>query len=125
MTEADVIAHWQQGARDALIVAQAAHEKEKYALAIFNAHFAVEKALKAKHMQEHKKDAPFTHDLFSLAQGLSRTWTAEEKKQLAYLTEYAVAARYHDAPWALREATEENSKRWLAISEGLLSSLLS
>ena len=55
MTEADVIAHWRKGARDALEMAQLALQAGKYDHALFNCQLAVEKALKAKIMEKNKE----------------------------------------------------------------------
>ncbi len=124
MTENDIIAHWRKGARDALEAARLLHDNGKYALALFDVHLAVEKALKAAFMEEHRKAAPPSHNLLLIAQQLSRTWTDEQKRRLDYLTQYAIAARYDDPPWAQREATEENSARLLGEGESFLSLLL-
>jgi hypothetical protein len=70
------------------------------------------------------KEAPLTHDLLQIALQLPRPWTEEEKRLLADLTEYAVAARYDDPLWAEREATPENVAPRLARVETLLASLL-
>ena len=124
VTEADVISHWRKGARDAMIVAQAAQEKGKYALALFNAHLAVEKALKALYMEQHRKESPMTHDLEKIALQINRKWTPAQKELLTDLTQYAVAARYDDPYWAEREATEENTSEWLVQAEVFLTILL-
>ena len=124
MTEDDVIEHWRRRARESLHVAARAHEDGHYAHALFNCHLAVEKALKAQYMDELRKESPPTHNLVLLADGLKRSWTTEERRQLDYLTQFAVAARYDDPVWAEREATAENSARWLACSDTFLSSLL-
>ncbi|HLD71116.1 MAG TPA: HEPN domain-containing protein [Candidatus Peribacteraceae bacterium] len=124
MTEADVIAHWRKGAKDALEMAQLACDAGKYDHALFNCHLAVEKALKVQYMTELRQEAPYTHDLFFLARKLSHVWTKEQEKQFAYLTEYAVAARYDNPQWAQQEATKENSLRWIAVSTALVSSLI-
>ena len=124
MTEADVIAHWRKGAKDALRVAVLAYEDGKYALALFNAHLAIEKALKAAYMEKYRKEAPWTHDLVHLSKELDRPWTDEEERLLGHLTEYAVAARYDDPPWAEHEATQEKTSALLQRTTTLLSALL-
>lgn len=124
MTEADVIAHWRKGARDALEAAHLLHNGGKYALALFDMHLAVEKALKTVYMEQCRKEAPMTHDLLQIANQLDRHWTNEEKTLFADLTTYAVAARYDDPVWAEREATEQNSSAWLTRVTAFLSVLL-
>jgi HEPN domain-containing protein len=124
VTEADVIAHWRKGARDELASANLLHEGGQYPGALFHCHLAVEKALKAMYMEEHRTEAPLTHDLLQIALQLPRAWSEEEKQLLADLTEYAVAARYDDPVWAEREATADNVTAWIRRVTSLLSSLL-
>lgn len=121
MTEADVIAHWRKRAKESLKVALLAMEAGSYGLALFHCHLAIEKALKALFMEEHRKEAPFTHDLAQLATMINREWTDEERRQLGRMTEYAVAARYDDPVWAEREATEETAREWIEKADALLS----
>jgi HEPN domain-containing protein len=124
VTEADVIAHWQRRARESLALARKAHGEGYYAHALFHCHLAVEKALKASIMAELQSDPPPTHDLLQLALRLNPAWTDEQKRTLAQLTQYAIAARYDDPPWAEREATERNSATWIDRSTNLLHNLL-
>lgn len=124
VTEADVIAHWRKGAGDELASAKLLHKGGQHAAALFHCHLAIEKALKAQYMQEQQKAAPLTHDLLQVALQLQREWMVEEKKLLADLTEYAVAARYDDPLWAEQEATADNVAHWITRVEYLLSSLL-
>jgi HEPN domain-containing protein len=124
VTEADVIAHWRKGAREELQSAALLHDGGRYSAALFHCHLAVEKALKALYMEQHRKEAPLTHDLLQIALQLPRMWTDDEKTALADLTEYAVAARYDDPAWAEHEATAPNVAAWLRRVEALFSSLL-
>jgi HEPN domain-containing protein len=124
MTEADVIAHWRKRARESLEVAKKAHEEGYFAHALFNCHLAVEKALKAAFMDEHRDEPPLTHNLLSVAQRLRHEWDEHERRDFEYLTQYAVAARYDDPAWAAREATATNSRRCITVSERFLSLLL-
>ncbi len=124
MTEADVIAHWRKGSQSELQSAKILCTGGQYSGALFHCHLAVEKGLKALYMEQHRTDAPMTHDLLQIALQLEKPWTGDEKKLFADLTEYAVAARYDDPMWAEREATNENVCFWLQRIELLLSSLL-
>ena len=124
MTDGDVIAHWRQRATDELQSAGLLFDGGKYPGALFHCHLAVEKALKALFMEERRTEPPLTHDLLQIALQLARPWSDEEKRLLADLTGYAVAARYDDPSWADREATADNVRRWIARVDRLLSSLL-
>ncbi|MBI1813221.1 HEPN domain-containing protein [Candidatus Peregrinibacteria bacterium] len=97
----------------------------QYPAALFHRHLAVEKALKALYMEEHRREAPLTHDLLHIALQGKHEWTNKEKEFLADLNEYAVAARYDDPLWAEREATAESVTNWIRAIEAFLSSLFS
>ncbi len=123
MTEADIIAHWKNGSRDALEMACLAKKAGKYDHVLFNCHLAVEKALKAEYMQKYDKDAPFTHNLLDLAETLNRKWTDKQKKDLDELTDFVSAARYSDPVWAEKYADAEHASQWIAAAEEVLSFL--
>ncbi len=125
MTETEVIAHWRKGAWDEWKSAQLLCDGGQYAAALFHCHLAVEKALKARFMARHRREAPLTHDLLQIALQLDRAWTQPERQLLADLTGYAIAARYDDPLWAASEATAANAAGWIRKVETLLSSLLS
>lgn len=124
MSQDEVVKHWKQGAQDALEAADALHKLGKYALALFDCHLAVEKALKAAYIARHDKEPPPTHNLVLLAEELDRTWTKEEREALSDLTDYAVAARYDDPQWAREKATENNSFYWLQKTKHLLATFV-
>lgn len=124
MTESDVIAHWQKGARDAMELAGVAFDRGKFSLTLFNIHLAIEKALKAQIMDQHRKNPPMTHDLERLALELKKSWTPEELELFQDLTQYAVAARYDDPAWAEQEATSENTLHWLHSGQTFLNNFL-
>lgn len=121
MTEEEVIAHWRKGSQSELQSATLLSIGGQYSGALFHCHLAVEKGLKALYMEQHRKDAPLTHDLLQIALQIERLWTVDEKKLFADLTEYAVAARYDDPFWAEREATADNVNQWLRRIASLLS----
>lgn len=124
MSQEEIIRHWQKGAHDALEAAQALHHLGKYALALFDCHLAVEKALKAAYITKHDREAPPTHNLLLLTEELDRSWTQEQSDALSDLTDYAVAARYDDPEWAKMQATKENSTFWLKKTSAFLDILL-
>ena len=119
-----MIAHWRKGARDAMELAGAALERGKFALTLFTIHLAIEKALKAQIMDQHRKNPPMTHDLERLALELKQSWLPQERELFQDLTQYAIAARYDDPSWAEQEATGENATHWIHAGQTLLDSLL-
>lgn len=124
MTAEDIVAHWQNGAQEALRTAEWNMESGMHELALFHAHLALEKALKSVYISQHKEDHPYTHDLLRIALLIRSDWDDETKEAFSHLSDYAVAARYSDPVWALSQANAENAKCWVAFSKKLLSQLL-
>ena len=124
MSDADIIEHWQQGAHDALEMAQLAVQAGKFDHALFNCHLAIEKALKVLHMKQKQADAPWTHDLVYLSGLVDIDWSLQEKELLQELSDMAVDARYHDPLWAKEEATKENAEFWVTNVQLFLSTHL-
>ena len=124
MSQENLIAHWQKGARDALKVAQSCFEDKIYDLALFHCHLAVEKALKSHYIKETGETHPKTHRLLELAQYTKLDWSSEEYRALAELTDFAIEARYADPERAQEIATEENCIRWIAETEKIINKLL-
>jgi HEPN domain-containing protein len=124
VTEADVVLHWRKGAKDALEAAELLHREGKYALAMFDVHLAVEKALKAAIMEKTRQPHPRIHDLLALADLLSRAWTDDEHDLFDSLSDFAVAARYDDPEWAAEHATRDATAKWIARASDFLRNFL-
>lgn len=124
MTQADIVFHWQKGARESMQLAEKAHEMGSFTLALFHCQLAVEKALKALYIEQHGEDAPRTHELQILAEHVQHHLAEEQIAQLDELTNYSVGARYDEIEWSAAYATEENSALWLDRTRSLLSALL-
>lgn len=125
MTQQQVVAHWKKGAQDALEVAHMCFEAQKYEHALFNAHLAVEKALKALYIEQHDEAPPHTHELEQIASALAIPFAEEHTDLLREMSRLAVRARYADHQWSAEQATANNAEYWLTQAEVLLSSLLS
>jgi HEPN domain-containing protein len=123
MTRQEIVVHWKHGARASLRLSELAHGEQEYALALFHAHLAVEKALKAVYILTKEGAPPPTHDLLLLASRLEQRWNPEDEEALAHLTEYAVTARYDDIEWSRHEATQQNSGHWISQAKHFLSLL--
>jgi HEPN domain-containing protein len=120
MTEADVIAHWRKGAKDALESAKLLCEGNQFTNALFLCHLAVEKALKALYMAQYDKDAPYSHNLLDLALSLQQTWSKEQKSALDELTDFVVGARYSDPVWAREYADKAHASQWIDWTQKFL-----
>lgn len=124
MTQQQVVAHWRKGAQDSIEVARMCLTAHKYEHALFSAHLAVEKALKARYISENDDAAPFVHDLHALAAGTSVALSDEEMSVLREMSRLAVRARYADHQWSEEQATTEHAEYWVVQAEQLVSIIL-
>ena len=95
--------NWYDGALVDLEEARSALAGGRYNWALFAAHQAVEKALKAAYMVMRRTRPPRTHDLTRLLSGLGLDLPEELRVGLSELTPYYTVARYPNAglerPW--------------------------
>jgi len=90
------IAHWRDGAREEWQVATELLQNARVRQALFFAHLALEKALKA-HVCRHTGDlAPRTHNLVRLAEIAGLSVPPEHADVLAEMNEFVLAGRYPD-----------------------------
>lgn len=121
MTQEQSIAHWKQGAQDAIEAAELLLHGGKHPLALFHCHLAAEKILKAEYIREKDAAPPKTHNLLSIALELSRPWSEEEKEQLRELSTFAFKARYEDVEWDDRDEALQNADWWIRTVRTLIS----
>jgi HEPN domain-containing protein len=107
--------NWYEGALIDLEEAEAALSGGRPNWALFAAHQAVEKAIKAAYMELRRERAPRTHDLVELYRGLGLTLPEDLIEALSELTPYYAVARYPNAGL---------EKPWKGISAGLARRLV-
>jgi HEPN domain-containing protein len=94
---AQQIAHWRDGAREEWQVSGELLEKGRVRHALFFAHLALEKALKA-HVCRHTADlAPRTHNLVRLADAAELDVPPTILEVLGEMNEFVLTGRYPDA----------------------------
>ena len=86
--------YWIEGAEYDLGVSDALYQTEKYPYALFMAHLATEKLLKALVVKKTKEHAPHTHSLPLLADKLTFEIPEEISIKLAGFMEFYFEARY-------------------------------
>ncbi|MCL4390170.1 MAG: HEPN domain-containing protein [Patescibacteria group bacterium] len=120
MDQKTVVKNWLDGANEAWkAISKFAGSKEGH-LALFFLHLSLEKTLKGLYLAKFNEPAPFTHDLLQLTDKIGLKTTDVEKKQLAEISTFNIAARYDDYKYRLQErATFEFVKEWTAIGENL------
>lgn len=89
--------YWQKSSLDALDSAVTLVMNKKFVHGMFFLHLAVEKMLKALIVNHRKEEAPYGHNLLSLANQISELNISRENLELlAKITEFNIAARYDD-----------------------------
>ncbi|MEM4831593.1 MAG: HEPN domain-containing protein [Sulfolobales archaeon] len=110
---------WLESSLVDLSEAKEAHHRGSYHLAVFLAHQAVEKALKAFIMGFRRIRPPKTHDLIELVTIASIQLDPNEVEALSELSPYYTLARYPNVglrkPW--KEITRGTSQRLLSTAE--------
>jgi HEPN domain-containing protein len=125
MTQQEVVDHWKKGAQDSLDVAQMCLKAKKYEHALFNAHLAVEKVLKARYIAEKDTSPPYTHELHDIVPQMNINLPEDQMNLLREMSRLAVRARYADHRWSSEQATESNATYWVNQAEIFLSFFLS
>jgi HEPN domain-containing protein len=90
------IDYWIESAKEDLDAAASLFNSRKYRHALFFAHLAVEKALKALVVYETKAVPPKIHDLLRLTDLAGLTASKSQRIFLAELQRYCIEGRYVD-----------------------------
>ena len=99
---------WMEEAEESLQVAKLFFEKRDFSYALFFGHLAVEKILKAFYVSKKKDQAPYSHNLLSLAELAEITLSDEKKEKLIKITAFNLESRYPDEKRSFRKkCTEE------------------
>ena len=102
--------YWRTGSQEDLAAAKLLMEKDHLRHALFFAHLAIEKALKA-HVTRHTREIPpKIHNLTRLAEKAALSLDAAQREFLLAFDEYQLEGRYPDmvsAPVEKREAREQ------------------
>lgn len=113
---------WLESALVDLEEAKEAYKRGSHHLALFLAHQAVEKALKAYIMGFRRLRPPRTHDLVELLAATGIQLEPGEMELLAELSPYYIISRYPNAglrkPW--REIARGTAQRLLAAAERVI-----
>ena len=63
-----IVKHWMDTSEEDFQTMQRLFEAKSYSWSLFLGHITIEKLLKAVYVSKHKKHAPFTHNLYRLAE---------------------------------------------------------
>ncbi len=107
--------YWLESAVYDLETGKSLLESKKFPYALFFAHLAIEKVLKAIVVKQTSEHAPYTHSLVLLAKKANIEMTEEMLDQLAEYMEFHIEARYPDEKKDFyKKCTEEFTRKKIA-----------
>lgn len=109
-----IVKHWIESSDNDFNVMLALYQSKTYSWALFIGHISLEKLLKAYHVKAKKTHAPFTHNLYRLAELSELELTEEYTEWLYNITTFNISARYDDYKkefYAI--CTADYTKEWI------------
>lgn len=91
-----VINHWIDTSNDDYKTMLILYNSKSFAWALFLGHISTEKLLKALYVKRFRRHAPFTHNLYRLAELIGLEITNEYADWLDEITSFNLNARYDD-----------------------------
>ena len=120
------VKYWLDSAEYDLETGRSLLESKRFPYALFFAHLALEKTLKAVVVKTTKKHAPFTHSLIQLAQITDMEIPESMLDKLAEYMEFHLESRYPDEKRSFRmKCTEEFTKKEIKETEEIFKWLKS
>ena len=89
-----IVKHWQNSSDQNYRTMQNLLKTKDYSWALFLGHLTIEKLLKAVYVKNNKKHAPYTHDLFRIAEKTNVKLSNEQMEWLDQITTFNLNARY-------------------------------
>lgn len=107
------VAYWRSGAGEDIETARFLLERDKRREALFFAHLALEKTLKALVVKATQDLAPLSHNLLLLAEKTGLEFSEAERVFFVDMNRYSLHGRYPepDRPLPDRREAEENVRR--------------
>jgi HEPN domain-containing protein len=91
-----IVNHWIKTSEEDFQTMLSLFDSKSYVWSLFLGHLSIEKLLKAYYVTKSKKHAPFTHNLFRLAELSELKLTEEYSDWLDKITSFNLNARYDD-----------------------------
>jgi HEPN domain-containing protein len=91
-----IVKHWIDTSEDDFQTMLTLFTSKKYSWSLFLGHISTEKLLKALYVKRFKKHAPFTHNLYRLAEKIEMGLSDEYADWLDEITSFNLNARYDD-----------------------------
>jgi HEPN domain-containing protein len=108
------IKHWTEMSDGDFSTMIVLFNSKKYKWAMFMGHIAIEKLLKACFVKKNKTHAPYTHNLYRLAELCKLEISEEQAEWLFKITTFNINARYDDYKKEFYEmCTADFAKEWI------------
>ncbi len=91
-----IVKHWLESSYSDFETMITLYNSKSYAWSLFLGHISTEKLLKALYVKRFKNHAPFTHNLYRLAEQIGLEITDEYADWLDKITAFNINARYDD-----------------------------
>lgn len=91
-----IVNHWIETSDDDFNTMLALFNSKSYGWSLFLGHISTEKLLKALYVKQFREHAPFTHNLYRLAELIGLDLTEEYSDWLDQITSFNLNARYDD-----------------------------
>lgn len=126
MNTEDKIKFWQEKATECFQIAKNQFRDKNYLWCLFFCHLSLEKALKAKVIENTKNEPPYTHSLIILAKLSAIQLEEENLVNLETITDFNIETRYDDYKESLKKKADKSyTEKYLNITNKYLKWFLS
>ena len=110
----NVIKHWISTSEEDLETMIQLYNNKNYSWSLFLGHISTEKLLKAYYVKKHSSHAPFTHNLYRIAELTNLEISDEQADLLDKITTFNINARYDDYKREFYSlCTKEFTEEWI------------
>ena len=110
----NVIKHWISTSEEDLETMIQLYNNKNYSWSLFLGHISTEKLLKAYYVKKHSRHAPFTHNLYRIAELSNLEISDEQADLLDKITTFNINARYDDYKREFYSlCTKEFTEEWI------------
>jgi HEPN domain-containing protein len=114
LNKENVINHWISTSEEDYETMNQLFQNNNYSWSLFLGHISTEKILKAYYVKSHGKHAPFTHNLYRIAELSNLEISEEHADWLDKITTFNINARYDDYKREFYSlCTKEFTKEWI------------
>lgn len=109
-----IVKHWIETSEEDFQTMLNLYDSKSFGWALFLGHISIEKLLKASYVLKYQKHAPFTHNLYRLAELCELVLSDEYSDWLDKITSFNLNARYEDYKREFYSlCTADFTKEWI------------